>query len=348
MVPEALAQSWSVDAYAGQADYKTAPSSVSSRTAVVGIRFNDDLRAFQASVGLPLASEDVTWGVVGLGDRLALRRGGFAAGADVSVFAHAQRDSLADVTGRGLSTDFLPVIALSRGAADLELRSGVRWYGSELAGENWTRRLWTTDVRGGIQVGERVYFATDVRHERAGQGETYTRAGLSAAAMMGPVSFQGGVGHWVDGISGTRPEWDASIAIPIRPSVSIFASGQYESFNPQFLGPSRVSWSAGITFQIGRSQSQPAIARIPEEQRITIRVTAQEPSTQLFIAGDFTNWTPVAMERQDGEWRYPATLGAGVYHYAFRTADGKWFVPDSIVNRTDDGMGGWIAVLVVE
>jgi len=40
-------------------------------------------------------------------------------------------------------------------------------------------------------------------------------------------------------------------------------------------------------------------------------------------------------------------LTAGVYHYAFRSAGGEWFVPASVVGRRDDGMGGHVAVLVV-
>jgi hypothetical protein len=36
-----------------------------------------------------------------------------------------------------------------------------------------------------------------------------------------------------------------------------------------------------------------------------------------------------------------------VYHYAFRSADGEWFVPASMAGRRDDGMGGHVAMLVV-
>jgi len=37
----------------------------------------------------------------------------------------------------------------------------------------------------------------------------------------------------------------------------------------------------------------------------------------------------------------------GVYHYTFRSATGEWFVPVSTAGRRDDGMGGFVAVLVV-
>jgi len=65
------------------------------------------------------------------------------------------------------------------------------------------------------------------------------------------------------------------------------------------------------------------------------------------IAGDFTNWMPVRMDRHKDEWRYSVHVSSGVYHFAFRDADGRWFVPANFPNRTDDGMGGWVAVLVI-
>ena len=346
---EVAAQVWSVDAYAGRANYKTVPASVSSSTGVLGVRFNQDYRIFQASIGLPLANKDVMWGVLGLGDRLAIRRGGFAAGADISVLAHAQRDPVANITGQGLLAEVLPVISQSVGAGMFELWSGPRWYGTRLGDTDWTRRLWTTGIRGGVQAGEGVRLESDVRHDRGRQRETYTRAGVSLAARLGQVALQGGVGHWIDGVAGAEPEWDASISIPIRPSVWIFTSAQHETFNPQFLGPTRTSWSAGVTFRIGGRRT-PAPARgieIEQSGRVVIRVPLRESATALSIAGDFTGWMPVPMERQGNEWRFPVTLAPGVYRFAFQTADGKWFVPESIPNRTEDGMGGWAAVMVV-
>jgi hypothetical protein len=65
------------------------------------------------------------------------------------------------------------------------------------------------------------------------------------------------------------------------------------------------------------------------------------------VAGDFTGWKSVRMVRYDAEWRLAVSLPSGVYRYAFRDGNGKWFVPSSFPNRTDDGMGGHVAVLVV-
>ena len=53
------------------------------------------------------------------------------------------------------------------------------------------------------------------------------------------------------------------------------------------------------------------------------------------------------MQREGREWLLRLPLAPGVYHYAFRSDRGQWFVPPSVPNRRDDGMGGYVAVMVV-
>ena len=74
---------------------------------------------------------------------------------------------------------------------------------------------------------------------------------------------------------------------------------------------------------------------------------ADAPAGTVSIAGDFNNWQPAPMEREGGDWIVRLPLSPGVYHYAFRAASGDWFVPPSTPGRRDDGMGGFVAVLVV-
>ena len=77
------------------------------------------------------------------------------------------------------------------------------------------------------------------------------------------------------------------------------------------------------------------------------RTTAEAPAGAVSIAGDFNNWQPAAMQREGSDWVARLPLSAGVYHYAFRTAGGEWFVPPSTPGRRPDGMGGFHALLVV-
>jgi len=47
-------------------------------------------------------------------------------------------------------------------------------------------------------------------------------------------------------------------------------------------------------------------------------------------------------------WIHRVALEPGVYNYAFVDEAGTWFVPEDTPGRRSDGMGGWVAVLVVE
>jgi 1,4-alpha-glucan branching enzyme len=70
-------------------------------------------------------------------------------------------------------------------------------------------------------------------------------------------------------------------------------------------------------------------------------------SSRPSIAGDFNEWKPAPMERDGDQWSYTVAVTRGVYNYAFVGADGSWFVPKDVPGRKDDGMGGYVAVLVV-
>jgi hypothetical protein len=65
------------------------------------------------------------------------------------------------------------------------------------------------------------------------------------------------------------------------------------------------------------------------------------------VAGEFSEWRPVAMTRAGDEWVLDLPLQSGVYRYAFVDASGEWFVPERYPGRVEDGFGGWVVLLVV-
>jgi len=95
---------------------------------------------------------------------------------------------------------------------------------------------------------------------------------------------------------------------------------------------------------------QPAAAKradVRNNGEVILRLSAREAGTSPpSIAGDFTNWKPIRMERHKDEWRFSVRLSSGVYRFAFQNAGGDWFVPASFP-KTNDLMGGWVAVLVI-
>ena len=65
------------------------------------------------------------------------------------------------------------------------------------------------------------------------------------------------------------------------------------------------------------------------------------------VAGEFSEWRPVAMSLDGDEWILDVPLQTGVYRFSFVTAAGEWFVPERYPGRIQDGFGGWVALLVV-
>jgi len=338
-----------VDAYAGQASYSIAPGTVDSRNGILGLRFNQDRRFFQVAGGVPFSDADVAWGVLGIGDRLALRRGGMEVGVDMALLAHGQRDPVSEVTGQGVLVEVLPMLSHNVGSLALEARSGLRWYGGRLGEADWTRSFWMSEIRGAMDPLATLQLDGSLRHFRGGEEETYTRVGASATTVMGPAVVQGMLGHWVGGSEGVDPEWGVVVGVPVGGRGQVFGSVRRESFDPHYLMPPRTSWGVGVSLKVGRRPGPVPIAG-PEVRRgggVMIRVPLRDCTAPPMVAGDFTGWEPVPMKRQGTEWRYALRLPPGVYRFAFRRANGEWFVPESVPNRMDDGMGGWVAVLVV-
>jgi len=132
-------------------------------------------------------------------------------------------------------------------------------------------------------------------------------------------------------------------------NATLWGSVRQETPDPLYWNALRRTWSVGITRRLGRAA--PVLLAAPRADAdggVVIRVpVADAPGDALFIAGDFNQWMPVQMQRDGSEWTIRLPIAKGVYHYAFRSARGTWFVPASIPGRRDDGMGGQVAVLLV-
>lgn len=80
---------------------------------------------------------------------------------------------------------------------------------------------------------------------------------------------------------------------------------------------------------------------------VTVRIPITDAEDAPSVAGDFTGWSAVPMDEDGDHWTATFDLEPGVYQYAFRSPSGEWYVPESVPGRRPDGMGGFVAVLVV-
>lgn len=80
--------------------------------------------------------------------------------------------------------------------------------------------------------------------------------------------------------------------------------------------------------------------------RVTLRFTLPAVRSAELM-GDFTDWSPVPLERgPDGRWAVTLALAAGVHRLNLRTDDGPWRAPPGLT-AVDDGFGGRVGLLVV-
>lgn len=108
--------------------------------------------------------------------------------------------------------------------------------------------------------------------------------------------------------------------------------------------------NVGMSLRTGRwSQSvQPAPQGAPRLSagftRLAIRV---DDASRVEVAGDFTNWKPIATNRApNGVWYVDLRIPAGQYRYAFRIDGSDWRIPAG-ATAVDDGLGSKSAWLVV-
>ena len=171
--------------------------------------------------------------------------------------------------------------------------------------------------------------------------------------VAGPLELWSRAGRWVDvprGGEARNVAWSVGGELRVTSRASLSVAARHDGFDPLYLTPSQTSWNVGGTLVLGsrsRRRAEPIAAHY-ENGVATIRLPASLFAWPPRVAGDFNNWTPAAMERVGDSWRYAVAARPGVYDYAFVAPDGTWYVPEGVPGRKDDGMGGHVAVVVVQ
>ena len=227
----------------------------------------------------------------------------------------------------------------------VELRAGGAAQRSQLGDAVSDRALPSADLR--LSLGALPFTLVGEMRGWLDDGATLAHGGATLQYAAGPVLLWGAAGAWVSGgVDGA--DWSAGGSLMVNHLIEINAGGRGNSFDPLYRSTTATSVWAGFSVRLGGTSL--ALAPVPAryvDGRATIRIDARQVDGVPSIAGDFTNWKPVPMQRQGASWIWAGLLPPGVYHYAFVTEDGTWFVPASVPGRKDDGMGGHVAVLVV-
>ena len=155
------------------------------------------------------------------------------------------------------------------------------------------------------------------------QGGTRGYAMLTATRWIAPrVALIAGAGkRLVDPVSGLTQR---SLTFGVRVAAQRVASGLVDAPNAQ--------------------PTQLAVSRLGDHVRLSLRVPG---ARHVEIAGDFTEWSPVALRQEHGDvWAVSVPLAPGVYRINVRVDGGEWMPPPG-ASRTVDAYEGTVGVLVV-
>ncbi len=357
----AAAQEWRLTGQFGRVTYPGAPGGGSASSAVLGLSRTRTRDWLGFSVGVPVEGGPY-WGSAA-GWRRLQTRGPAGLVLDLSAhgFAQGEPQESADppplvplppiggstrvVAGYGAGAEAMAGGFASSRRLAVEARAGAAGQASEVAGIRSERLL----PAGSLQLAA-VLAPFTVRAETRGWldgGTSHAVARGSVEWGRGPLRLSASVGRWFEG-GVDETEWAIGASAALSGRVELIAGARGHTFDPLYLTPTNRSAWGGLGVRFGRATVAPPAPARYEDGRATIRLPAGEAHGPVSIAGDFNGWVPAPMRREGGDWVLEVPLAPGVYHYAFVGPDGTWFVPESVRGRRPDGMGGWVAVLVVQ
>jgi hypothetical protein len=345
------AQTWTADLYAGGTRYQALADRVSATNVIANIRYQG-LRSLQAyfSVAAPLDDNAAPWTAAGTAARLTrFTTGALSYGLELGAHGYGFRDPESDDVGGGAALSGLPFVTLTHRLAALELRGGWQQHVFGYADTSGGRGLLETGARATV-AGKLFALQLDARWLRATEA-AYPFAGVQLSAAPAFVRFWGWTGRWFgDDRPGTV--WGIGGSVPLGGLGEVWVTLRREATDPLFENLPRRGWNVGFSRQLGnRRAAAAALAPRVDRGAVQIRLPVSAVRTQNgappSVAGEFNDWQPTPMRRENGIWVLDLPLGAGVYRFAFVTPDGQWFVPELYPGRMEDGMGGHVAVLVV-
>jgi hypothetical protein len=355
------AQQWNLEAQAGKLRSTLDPNAPDAENVVLGLRYDDALTGFRVSGGVPTGSQDALWGSVAAARRLEVGRGALLGGVDFAGNAFVMRDRTQasrqlpplgqpqpteSSGGHALAGMVMPLIGFETTRLQAQARAGLSFYSAGFGSDNVDRTVQLADVQFTFTPSPAIALIPSLRHYRADEAD-YTYAGATALAARGPVNAWASVGSWLNRSDESMP-WALGAMVRVYDRISVNASVRHDAIDPLYLQPSQTAWNVGVSLLLGAKGNRLPVPDHYENGRATIRLPASQAASTPRIAGDFNGWKPAPMQRDGDDWTYTIPLAPGVYNYAFVDERGEWFVPRKHAGRKEDGMGGWVAVLVVE
>lgn len=364
-VPPAAAQ-WAVELQGGR--LQGAPGAEPAASGALSVLLRHDHRngGLRLGGGVPADADEALWGSAAAWYRLARPVGPLGAGVDLVVqgallrgrdggyrrvpgFPFSRPVLVPPTTASSLGGQVMPLLVLDRGPWRVQARAGVAHLMLREGEVQVDRTVPQADLQVTRFLGERVALSPIVRRYREPDRAWTDYAGLTSVVALPVVTLAATVGHWM-GRGDLATPWALSATLWPQGRLHLTATARHDSYDPLTRQAALTAWNVGVGMKLGRlpRAATAPIASVDAEGRAVIRLPLRAGGDGPRIAGDFTRWAPVPMRREGDAWVYTVALQAGVYQYAFVAADGTWFVPPSTPGRRDDGMGGHVAVLIVQ
>jgi hypothetical protein len=149
----------------------------------------------------------------------------------------------------------------------------------------------------------------------------------------------------------TYQQADATLWIAPRVGVTLAAGRTLEDLvrgvpRTRYLAAGlRIATVPHLTITRRRAAAGPRMtaARLADGQQ---RIEVRAPAERVELMGDFTNWAPVALEREGDVWRLDAHVAPGPHRVAIRIDGGAWIVPVNLPHVEDD-FGGVVGIITI-
>lgn len=153
--------------------------------------------------------------------------------------------------------------------------------------------------------------------------------------------------------------WGASASRDVAPGLALVAAAGRAGSDPVTSVPGARYFALGLRLKVGPAAGPllPAVERAPETAPFRIgppvaagrEIVVRAPAARsVEIAGDFTDWKPVALRPWgEGAWRALLPVPPGLRRLAVRIDGGEWQAPPG-TRATRSEFGGEVAEVVVE
>jgi hypothetical protein len=186
-----------------------------------------------------------------------------------------------------------------------------------------------------------------------------TDAVLSGSWRFRSLDFDASLGRRFSRSTPETTIWGLSASREIAPTLALVAAAGRAGSDPVTSVPGARYFAIGLRLKVGAPTLPALPVRTASDESAPFRIgpavaagreiVVQAPAAEtVALAGDFTDWKPVALARWgEHAWRALLPVGPGLHRLAIRIDGGEWHAPPG-TRAVESEFGGQVAEIVVE